>query len=539
MADDQTTGEPLGVSRRDFLRASGLAAAGMTLAPRLIVAEKSGVTNTLGAKSIQRPGRIPKGSIPHRQFWLDEAGPAGARSIHHVYAPVEKVKCRFEDGGAALPNATISDLIVLEDGSYRAYVTVYSVDEKTMRVGIWESGDAVNWSARRLGQAQVDGRDTNLIQFDNLPGDQSSVAWPQVMRLPDGRWRMYFWKHRDGHLRYLIADSKDGLRWRVRDVNKPALYHPADGGLWKLAEGLDVHEAVKLDLPPEQVLARKRLWSNDSANVYYNDQLGRFECYSVWLHPAIASRRVDVDNAPGVHRLIQRRLSADGIDWSDPELVMLPDGRDPWDLQFYFLGVQWIEDFMVGSVGYYRVEDGQQTMDTDLCFSRDGREWQRPIRGGWIPRSTSDSGSVGVAGIYAWNRWLDTGDKWMSLYTATPKPHNTKVFETEIMGATFGKNRFVGLAAGPTPGGFMTEPFFPSQTDIVLDANVRGWLRAELCNGFGEKLPGFHLMDSEPMRGDSGSHVLRWKSAAAADHRFECVRLRFEFVDAEVYSVAF
>jgi len=370
MTDDQATGQSRGVSRRDFLRASGMAVAGAALAPRLIAAQKTGIAKV---KSLPTPGRTPKGSIPHRQFWLDEAGPPGARSIHHVYAPVEKVKCHFEDGGAALPNTSISDLIVLDDGSYRAYATAYSVDEKTMRVAVWESGDAINWSARRFGQAPVDGRDTNLIQFDNLPGDQSSVAGPQVMRLPDGRWRMYFWKHGDGHLRYLIAESKDGLRWRVLDVNRPALYHPSDGGLWKLAEGLDLHETVKLDLPPDQVLARKRLWSNDSANVCYNDQLGRFECYSVWLHPAIAARRVDVDNAPGIHRIIQRRLSADGIDWSDPELVMLPDGRDPWDLQFYFLGVQWIEDFMIGSVGYYRVEDGQQTMDTDLCFSRDGR----------------------------------------------------------------------------------------------------------------------------------------------------------------------
>jgi len=310
MTDDQATGQSRGVSRRDFLRASGMAVAGAALAPRLIAAQKTGIAKV---KSLPTPGRTPKGSIPHRQFWLDEAGPPGARSIHHVYAPVEKVKCHFEDGGAALPNTSISDLIVLDDGSYRAYATAYSVDEKTMRVAVWESGDAINWSARRLGQAPVDGRDTNLIQFDNLPGDQSSVAGPQVMRLPDGRWRMYFWKHGDGHLRYLIAESKDGLRWRVLDVNRPALYHPSDGGLWKLAEGLDLHETVKLDLPPDQVLARKRLWSNDSANVCYNDQLGRFECYSVWLHPAIAARRVDVDNAPGIHRIVSNHIAIGGI----------------------------------------------------------------------------------------------------------------------------------------------------------------------------------------------------------------------------------
>ena len=107
------------------------------------------------------------------------------------------------------------------------------------------------------------------------------------------------------------------------------------------------------------------------------------------------------------------------------------------------------------------------------------------------------------------------------------------------MAAAFDANRFVGVAAGRTPGGFVTEPFVLSRPDIVLDADVRGWLRAELCDGFGAKLPGFHLMDSLPVEGDSASHVLRWKAANVADHLFDCVRLRLEFADAVVYSIAF
>lgn len=173
---------------------------------------------------------------------------------------------------------------------------------------------------------------------------------------------------------------------------------------------------IEVPLPPNEVLARKRLWTNDSTHVYFNDQLCRFECYSVWLHPAIPDRRVDVDNAPGVHRLIHRRLSEDGINWSDAQLILMPDDRDPWDLQFYFLAVQWHEDIMIGMLGYYRVEDGQQTMDTDLCFSRDGYHWERPVRGGWIPRSEEDSGAMDTKGIYAGNFWVDLGNRWLILY---------------------------------------------------------------------------------------------------------------------------
>jgi len=337
----------------------------------------------------------------------------------------------------------------------------------------------------------------------------------------------------------LIAESDDGLSWTVLDVDRPALYHPRDGGLWKMAEGLAHDEMIELKLPPEEVLARKRLWSNDSANVCYNEYLDRFEFYAVWLHPAIADRRVDVDNAPGVHRVIHRRVSQDGIHWSDAELVLMPDDRDPWDLQFYFMGVQWLEDFMVGSLGYYRVEDGQQTMDTDLCFSRDGCRWQRPVRGGWIPRSEVGSGKMDAVGIYANNSWIDLGNRWLTLYSATPQPHNSKVCEFAMMGAVFPKYRFVGLAAGRVPGGFLTEPFFPSQPEVTLEADIRGWLRAELCDAFGRKLPGFHLMDSIPMKGDSKAHVLRWHNATIAVHRFECLRLRFEYVNGEVYCLAF
>ncbi|MCX6377801.1 MAG: hypothetical protein NTU88_17520 [Armatimonadetes bacterium] len=488
----------------------------------------------------QQGSHTAKGDISHRMFFFEEKLPAGAYSIHHVYAPVEKVECRVELSAPAYTEIGLGDPMRLENGSYRSYGGARSTDQRLCGVGVWESPDLLKWSPVRLGQMKVDGADTNMIRFEGIPGDQSALTGPQVIKLRDGRLRMYFWKQRDGHLRLIYAETDDGLRWRVPDFDHPVLYHPHDGGLWKLAEGLSVHDAVKIDLPPDQILARKRLWTNDSLTISYNEQLDRYECHGVWLHPAIPDRRVDVDNAPGVLRLIHRRFSEDGIHWSDAELIIMPDERDPWDLQFYFLTVQRLEDWMIGSLGYYRVADGMQTMDTDLCFSRDGYRWQRPVRGGWIPRAKEGSGAMDTMGIYAGGSWMDRGDKWLTLYDATPVPHNaTSTLRGAMMGAVFPKHRLVGLAAGRVPGGFLTEPFFPAREDITLDASIRGSLRVELCDAFGRKLPGFHLMDSTPIFGDSEKHVLRWKDASVADHLFECLRLRFEFTDSEVYSVAF
>jgi hypothetical protein len=107
------------------------------------------------------------------------------------------------------------------------------------------------------------------------------------------------------------------------------------------------------------------------------------------------------------------------------------------------------------------------------------------------------------------------------------------------MGARWPKNRFVGLHAGRVPGGFLSAPFFPQGEAITVDADVRGWLRAELCDVFGRKHEGYHLMDAVPVVGDNRAHELRWSNADAGRFRFDAVRIRFEFVDGEVYSIGF
>jgi len=181
-------------------------------------------------------------------------------------------------------------------------------------------------------------------------------------------------------------------------------------------------------------------------------------------------------------------------------------------------------------------------VDMELCFSRDGLKWDRPVRGGFIKRGKGPDAPDSM-GIYAPNTWLERQDGWLCLYTGTSQPHNAHLKESDthvrICGARFPKERFVGLAASGTAGGFLTDPFFLSRKNITVDANIRGWLRADLCDAFGRKLPGFHLMDSIPVQGDSQNHILRWNKEDVNRHRYECLRVRFEFEEGEVYSVSF
>jgi len=483
--------------------------------------------------------KTAKNQIADKQYFFSEKLPDASRNLCHVYAPVEKCKISFENKNGYQISSFASSIVKLDDGKYRFYATTYDAVFSWMRISIWDSYDGLNWKPQSLGQAGFDGDNSNFIKFAGVEGKQDFVGQPQVVRLRNGRWRMYFWKHRDNHVRYITAVSEDGLKWKVEDINKPVLYHPGDEGFAAWAAGLTVNKASQKTFTGAEVIERKRLSTNDATYVYYNSLFDRFECYSVWLHLDVPSRRVTVDNAPGIQRIIHRRFSEDGLIWSDPEIILIPDNNDPWDLQFYFLATQFHDDWMIGSLGHYRVEDKQQSMDIELCFSRDGYKWERPLRGAFIKRGAEGTKVMDSAGIYAPNAWIDRNDKWLCLYSGTPNMHNDSEHNIGVMGATFGKNRFVGLGAGKVKGGFMSDAFILHDNEIKIDADIRGGLKAELCDGFGNKFEGFNLKDSIEVKGN-GIHSLKWSGKEdIACLRYLCFRLRFEYEDGEMYNIQF
>ncbi len=489
---------------------------------------------------------LPASQINRRLYFFDEALPAGSRNIRPVYAPVKKLGVVLEgdapwenDGSVATFCSTI---LRLDDNRYRMYYTTFG--NGSMRMAVAESDDGLTWQRRPLGQEKWQGHDTNRIVltgvFDQGTTDpepvvsglarQNNVCQPQVLRLPDGRWRMYYWHHPKGWGRmgyfYTVAESDDGLKWDVPHFDRPIL-----NSHW-------VADAEKLS--PAAQDREKAHCSNDANYVYWNPRLGCYEQFSQWFVDAVPDRCVDTDNMSHSLRMIQRRVSADGLEWSAPELVIQADGHDPWDQQFYHLAVQYHEDWMIGSLGHYRVEDNQQTIDLELVFSRDGRRWERPVRGGFIPR---EAGSRDAESLMPPNAWIDQDDRWLCLYTGVARKHNqarrSDLPPQCIMAATWAKHRFVGLRAERLTGGFMTPVFYPQADEILIDADVRGWLRAELCDIWGRKLDGYRLGQSLEIRGDDPAHALRWNGRTIQGCRHTAIRLRLEFSDADVYGVIF
>ena len=496
-------------------------------------------------------GSLSKAQNSRKQFFFREKLPDCARNIFRIYphSNIQKLGVMMEKKSQGDENYNVYSFcgsIVKIDNGYRMYYTMDVPDFSSMWIAVAESPDGLHWEEKHLGQWKDKKKYVNRIVFDNFTGNHNLIGQPQVVRDRNGNWLMYFWHHENGY-RYTIAHSEDGLRWHV---DNPPRWVFLDTWLnhrlncqtqmingWEPAgEGLSAEDKEKL-------WHYKSLRTNDASYVYFNEKENIYEYYAQWIVPAIPDRRVDADNYPYGHRYIQRRVSEDGYRWTPPELIIVPDYKDPWDIQFYHLAVQWYEDWLIGSLGHYRVEEDQQTQDMELVFSRDGRSWERPLRGGFIPRGKD--GEYDSEGIYPPNAWIDEGITWLCLYTGTTVKHKDATKDKDkvgsrIMAARWPKNRFIGLAAGKVPGGFLSDIFVPQGNFISIDANIRGWLKAELCDVFGRKITGYHLDDSIILKGDDTGHILRWgHNNTASSFRYDAVRLRFEFQDAEIYGICF
>ncbi len=431
-----------------------------------------------------------------RILFFDDGDLIAKHGVHLVYGEVEK------KGPAGFPVAQedfsetfVSSVVKLPEGGYRAY---YNGTVHESGVAVAHSADGICWEKTPLDQVTIDGIPTNRLNLDGLQ-DRGHVTQPRVVRDGNGEWFMWCWFHlgEKGYFRLVLLKSHDGLAWSSQGPDRVILLHPADKELGQNAWVAGLTSASDSDrFANERTLdfvAAKSLRTNDSCHILYNPERGVFEYYGVWLLPVDEStcRVTPHDNAPGVLRALHRRESEDGVSWSPPELILTPDGHDPLHQQFYYLNVHRENGWYIGFLGNYRC--WEQTHDVELVFSRDGRQWQRPLRGGFFPRGAE--GEIDTFAAYAWsNMAIDLDDRWRLLYRGVNVPHNLKwktpngkvtqdglTARYETMAVEFPKGRFAGLRADRNIVGSVTlKSFIHTAQEISVDANVQGRLQAEL-----------------------------------------------------------
>ncbi|HRE82135.1 MAG TPA: hypothetical protein PLN52_13890, partial [Opitutaceae bacterium] len=205
------------------------------------------------------------------------------------------------------------------------------------------------------------------LSIGNLPAGWRPVQ-PVSIKLKDGRSRLYFWVHSSAEriVRFLVADSVDGRRYRVLDPYRPVLYHLNDRavefegttamGLKLIGKSEDLRK--RFPRPKQEPAANPDLICNDGVSVYQLED-GSFEMYAMTLvsldpgDPRLESQQHD--NLKGYRRAIDRLISDDGINWHSRRRVIEPDSNDPEDLQFYYLTVTHTPKGRVGLLGRYRL----------------------------------------------------------------------------------------------------------------------------------------------------------------------------------------
>jgi len=153
---------------------------------------------------------------------------------------------------------------------------------------------------------------------------------------------MFFWVNQRPFLRYLMAESGDGLHWEVADFERPIIYHPLELGAWIWTPGVLPPVEVQDRGPDQETLGRfvpgeeaqwghllerldadelvrlKGLRANDAVYVYRDVEHGQYELYAPWPMCNIegSPRRWEDDNAP----FMGLATAADGIGrlWTRP-----------------------------------------------------------------------------------------------------------------------------------------------------------------------------------------------------------------------------
>ena len=436
------------------------------------------------------------------EFWFDSQ--QGIRLTRHRPQPREvSLTCVEPWEGKELHYSSV----IRDRGLYRMW---YRVAEKEPPFPVWtcyaESRDGITWERRNLGVFSRKGSTRNNIIGD--PKDFTNVSVIVDPNQQPGSSSRYKMISRVGGISGFI--SADGIRWQ------PVRTNPL--------------------LPPEK-------GPFDSHNILvWDDERRRFVIYLRGVDPSVEG------SFKGGRRAIRRTESIDFLHWSEPELVLVPDERDPKDLHFYtnaavkyFRAARAFLMFpMVLYPGRRHHDDAPHDGLSDVQFasSRDGIHWDRLFRQPFLSADLDRDNWVDRNPIMG-HGVVPTGPGEISMYYS----ELLRSERTRIRRCTLRTDGFVSVQ-GPYSGfgEFTSRPirFRGRHLELNYSTSGGGSLRVELQDQDGDPLEGLSLEDCPPLVGDKIDGAVMWKGGRdLSRHAGKPVRLRVRIRDAHLYAFRF
>jgi len=400
------------------------------------------------------------------------------------------------DSAAAFVSPTV--LKDPTDGLWKAWGLSQPIDPDIYapakgRLAYAFSQDGSNWTRPALaGHPCLGHKETNvLIDLDPTGHTHYVSVFIHPDRPDNQRYEMFTMHSRgalpNGMYRYF---SSDGLEWRRASERLPI----------ETADSIFVYDG--LDAP--------------------------YAAYHKKEIPAFPGALVPCDVGAGNLRMLVRRTSQDGIQWSDPpETIMTPDWRDAHDTQFMDIGPLAQGRGYVATVTVYHALNG--TIDLQFAASPDARRWWRPAR-----RPCVANGALGdYGGAMLWPaRQMVEDDGRLYLYYCAMQGEHGDLYTTQpnsfldygaLCRTSWQKGRLWAAApsaGGPTQGVLTTTPISDcAGKRLIVNAMTTedGELSAELVGGNEwvreEPIDGFTRGDCRLFRGNSKSAPLVWESS--------------------------
>ena len=395
------------------------------------------------------------------------------------------------------------------------------------------SKDGIHWKKPLLGLVERNGsKKTNLLPWESqIPQGGTNVLLDAREPNPERRYKSVYYSYVSGNQRansegLYASFSSDGLHWQ--------------------------------DFPENPVLSR-HIVGDTHTLLGWDEQAQR---YVGFFRPAHTF-------AGGV-RVIGRSESRDFIHWTEPgkQIVLKPDAQDPKGTEFYGMPVMCYEGIYAGLLWIYhndphwpwpketiinddKLSRNQQTVDTQLTFSRDGIQWERSAnREPFLPLGTVGTWDDGC--IYPTTP-LVVGDEIWIYYGGFNVRHTReslsslgKIVEGKRKAAAVGLAKlrldgFVSIDGGAKEGTLLTKPFTFSGDDLWLNLNAaRGSVFVEVLDQELRPLPGFTKAQAITRRTNSVRQPIRWKSGSSLSSiSGKPIRLKFYLSNAELYSFWF
>ena len=427
-----------------------------------------------------------------------------------------------------------------------------------------ESKDGLNWDRPLLDlHSYGDHAQTNILLSIESGGPcqhASVIVHPDAE--PSRRYEMFIMRLPGWECGYNVVEGfplpEDRATHAKKDKDETVFgvglyrYTSADGKLWEPWVALDVE-------------------SSDSGWV---SQLadGTYVMYHKIAIPALPGGVIPYDVAAGRCRIMMRRTSLDGTNWSPAELTMTPDWQDAQDTQFMELSPFPQKGGDIGLVSIYHLLN--QTVDIQFAGSRDGKSWWRPDRRPCLPlRPLGDTGGgmvwpmhpliqhegriylyyAGCEGVH--NDYMSTeplermraGDFpfWPHYYQAMPQGNDVYCpmpgnvwYYSSLCRASWEEGRLWGAvtaSGGNLYGDMLTRELKSSGQQVTVNVvTVRdGSLEAEWVLD-GQPIPGFTRADCTVVQGDHRAALVTWTGGDVCP--VEKAQLRFFIRRARLYG---